>query len=503
VIDNRTTAFGIRTIRFDKDRGFFLNGKQVKIKGVCNHQDHAGVGSALPDRLQYFRIEKLKEMGANAYRASHNPPTNELLEACDRLGMLVIDENRLMGSSPELMDQFERLILRDRNHPSIIIWAIGNEEWSIHNTDVGKRLAQSLLRRQRELDPTRTSTYGADNRDRFDGINSVIPVRGFNYYFTEIDKYKREHPEQPIIGTEMGSTYCTRGVYANDTARGYVSDYDLNKPRHGSTAEDWWKFFAAREWLAGGFVWTGFDYRGEPSPYSWPCINSHFGIMDMCGFPKNNYYYYQAWWSKRDVLHLAPHWNWKGKEGQPIDVWCQSNCESVELFLNGKSLGRKTMEANSHLEWKVPYEAGVLEARCVRSGKELIKRVETTGEPVSVKLTADRSTILADGEDVSVITVTAHDARGQEVPIADNLIRFEVSGPGKIIGVGNGDPSSHEADKYLDGNYQRRLFNGKCQIIVQATRHAGTVELKATSEGLRAATLQIGIQAYKPRPSVD
>ncbi len=503
VIDHRTTPFGIRTIRFDKDRGLFLNDKPVKIKGVCCHQDHAGVGAALPDRLQYFRIEKLKQMGANAYRAAHNPPTSELLDACDRLGLLVMDENRLIGSSPELMSRFERLILRDRNHPSVIIWSIGNEERWIQSTDTGKRLAQSLLRRQRELDPTRPATYAADNRDQFGGINSVIPVRGFNYHLGFIDKYRKEHPDQPLIGTEVASTLATRGVYANDAARGYVSDYDLNYPRNGSPAEEWWRFYAAREWLAGGFVWTGFDYRGEPKPYGWPNINSHFGVMDVCGFPKNNYYYYQSWWSDRDVLHIAPHWNWKGKEGQTIDVWCWSNCESVELFLNGKSLGRKRMEANSHLEWKVPYAPGVIEARGVRNGKEIITRIETTGEAANIKLEADRRSVLADGEDVSVITVTARDEQGREVPTADSLIRFEVSGPGRIIGVGNGDPSSHEADRYPKGNYQRHLFNGKCQVLIQTIRQMGTIELRATSERLKAAKLQIQAEASQPRPAVN
>ncbi|HJQ71546.1 MAG TPA: beta-galactosidase GalA [Blastocatellia bacterium] len=503
VIDHRTTRFGIRTIRFDKDRGLFVNDKPVKIKGVCCHQDHAGVGAALPDRLQYFRVEKLKQMGANAYRAAHNPPTTELLEACDRLGMLVVDENRLIGSSPEMMSRFERLVLRDRNHPSVVIWSIGNEERMIQSTDAGRRLAESLLGRLRELDPTRVATYAADNRDQFGGINSVIPVRGFNYHLTFIDKYRKEHPDQPLVGTEVASTLATRGVYADDAARGYLSDYDRNHTRNGTTAEEWWRFYAAREWLAGGFVWTGFDYRGEPKPYGWPNINSHFGVMDMCGFPKNNYYYYQSWWSDRDVLHIAPHWNWRGREGQAIDVWCWSNCESVELFLNGKSMGRKTMEANSHLEWKVPYAPGVIEARGIKNGKEIITRVETTGEAASINLEADRRSVLGDGEDVSVITVTARDEQGREVPTADSLIRFEVSGPGRIIGVGNGDPSSHEPDRYPKGNYQRRLFNGKCQVLIQTIRQAGTIELRATSERLKAAKLQIQTQHAQPRPAVN
>ena len=491
-VDSVRTAFGARTVRFDKDKGLFVNDKPVKIKGVCNHQDHAGVGSALPDRLQYYRIERLKEMGCNAYRTSHNPPTNELLEACDKLGMLVLDENRLMGSTPELIGQFERLVLRDRNHPSVILWSLGNEEWVIQNSDVGKRIAQSLIVRLKQLDPTRLYTYAANNGNTFNGINGILPIRGFNYMtISDIDKYRKEHPEQILLGSEEASTLCTRGIYANDTVRGYMCDYDLYPPGWGATAEKWWRFYATREWLAGAFVWTGFDYRGEPTPYSWPCINSHFGIMDVCGFPKNNFFYYQSWWSDKDVLHIAPHWNWHGKDGQTIDVWCQSNCESVELFLNGKSLGKKMMERNSHLEWKVPYEPGVLEARGMRNGKQMVTRVETTGQQVKIKMVADRNLIHADGEDVTVVTVTALDDKGREVPVADNLVRFDLMGKGKIIGVGNGDPSSHEPDKYLVGQYKRRLFNGKCQVIVQSTKEAGTLELKATSDGLKEESISV------------
>jgi beta-galactosidase len=502
-VDSVRTAFGIRTVRFDKDKGLLLNDKHVEIKGVCNHQDHAGVGSALPDRLQYYRIERLKEMGCNAYRTSHNPPTNELLEACDKLGMLVLDENRLMGSTPELIGQFERLVLRDRNHPSVILWSLGNEEWIIQNTDIGKRIAQSLIVRLRQLDPTRLYTYAANNGNTFNGINSILPIRGFNYMsISDIDKYRKEHPDQILLGSEEASTLCTRGIYANDSVRGFMCDYDLYPPRWGATAEKWWRFYATREWLAGAFVWTGFDYRGEPTPYSWPCINSHFGIMDVCGFPKNNFFYYQSWWSDKDVLHIAPHWNWRGKEGQMIDVWCQSNCQSVELFLNGKSLGKKTMELNSHLEWKVPYQPGILEAHGMRNGKQMVTKVETTGQPVRIRMAADRKLIQADGEDVTVVSVTALDDKGREVPVADNLIRFDLKGMGKIIGVGNGDPSSHEPDKYLVGQYQRRLFNGKCQVIVQSVKEAGTLELKASSDGLKEESITVKAEAVPLRPSV-
>ncbi len=503
VVDRRETEFGIRTLLFDKDKGFFLNGKPVKIQGVCCHQDHAGVGAALPDRLQYYRIERLKEMGVNAYRSSHNPPTPELLQACDRLGMLVLDENRLMGSTPELMSQFEHLILRDRNHPSVIMWSVGNEEFTIQDTPVGRRIAQSLVERQKELDPSRLSTYAGNNGKNFVGVNEVVDVRGFNYHLNEIDAYRKDHPDQVLWGTETASTVCTRGIYANDAERGYVADYDQNFPPWASTAEKWWSLYGTRPWLMGGFAWTGFDYRGEPTPYAWPCINSHFGIMDMCGFPKNNYYYYQAWWTDKDVLHIAPHWNWAGKQGKTIDVWCQSNCDSVELFLNGRSLGRKVMPRLSHLEWKVPYQPGVLSAKGWKKGKVITAKVETTGAPAAIRLVPDRTGIRADAEDVVVFTVSALDAQGREVPIADNLIRFEVKGPGRIIGVGNGDPSSHEPDKYLADGWQRRLFSGKGQVIIQSTKEAGTLTLSATADGLKPAASQVTAEPSPLRPRVD
>ncbi|MFI5133177.1 MAG: beta-galactosidase GalA [Chitinophagales bacterium] len=489
VIDSTSEIFGVKTVRIDADKGIFLNGKLIKIHGVCCHQDHAGVGSAIPDALQYYRIKKLKEMGVNAYRTSHNPPTPELLQACDELGMLVLDENRMIGTAAEYLTQFEKLILRDRNHPCVLMWSIGNEEWVIQNNDVGKRLATTLIQKQKELDPSRTCTYAANNRNNYTGINSVIPVRGFNYFIDGADKYRADHPGQPIWGSEVASTVGTRGIYANDKEKGYVSDYDVNKPDWGSTAETWWSYAAQRDWFFGGFVWTGFDYRGEPTPYDWPCINSHFGIMDVCGFPKNIYYYYQSWWTDKDVLHIYPHWNWKGKEGDTINVWCNSNAESVELKLNGKSLGKKLMPKNGHLEWKVKYAPGMLEAFAVRDGRKLYSKIETTDEAYAIILTPDKITLNADGRDVCVMNVSVVDKKGREVPDAMNLIKFNASGNGKIIGVGNGDPSSHEADKYFDNNWQRKLFSGKCQVIVQAGAAAGDLTFDASGEGLQSAKI--------------
>ncbi len=451
IVDRKETEFGIRTFAFDVENGFLLNGKPYVLKGTCNHQDHAGVGAAMPDALQYFRVAKLKEMGDNAYRTSHNPPTPELLEACDRLGLIVMDENRLLGSDTKHMDELERLIRRDRNHACVGIWSIANEEFSVQATSAGGRTAATMQDFIKRLDPTRPVTYPAPQGNDWSGINSVIEVRGWNYHVgANMDAYHAAHPQQPNVGTEQGSTVSTRGIYFNDTQRGYVSAYDTNVTAWSNTAERWWSYFHARPWLSGGFVWTGFDYRGEPTPYGWPCINSHFGILDLCGFPKDNFYYYQSWWSDKTVLHLLPHWNWPGKEGQEIEVWAHSNCEEVELFLNGQSLGRQTMNKDSHLKWRVKYAPGVISAKGYRGGKLIAEdKRETTGAPAVVQLTPDRASIKADGEDISIITVGIADSKGRLVPVAGNTVQFELTGPGKILGVGNGDPSSHEPDVFI------------------------------------------------------
>lgn len=490
VADRKQIRFGLRQIEI-KPNGVFLNGQHVKLKGVNNHQDHAGVGSALPDYLQYYRISLLKRMGVNAYRTSHHTPTPELLDACDSLGMLVMDEHRLLNSSPEYMDQFERLIKRDRSRASVFMWSIGNEEGWIHTNSFGKRIAETFIAKQKELDPTRTCTYAADLPNVYKGINEVIPVRSFNYRQFAVADYHRDHPDQPIIGTEMGSTVTTRGIYEKDTIKGYVPDQDITAPWWASRAEDWWTLAANNDFWLGGFIWTGMDYRGEPTPYQWPNINSHFGVMDMCGFPKNIYYYYKSWWTDKDVLHISPHWNfrekgpgWNKPKGDLIDVWVNTNADNVELFLNGKSLGKKDMPRNSHLKWTVNYEPGKLEAVAYKKGKRLYKKIETTGLPFEVVVTPYKTTILADGKDATVLNITVLDREGREVPDADNLIKFSIEGPGKIIGVGNGDPSSHEPDKCTDGMWQRTLFNGKCQVIIQAGTETGMIKFEAKATGL-------------------
>ena len=496
-VDATETTFGIRTIRFDAEKGFFLNGKPLKIKGVCCHHDHAAVGSALPDRIQEFRIEKLKEMGCNAYRCAHNPPTPELLDACDRLGMLVLDEQRMMGSSQEILSQLEGLILRDRNHPSVLLWCLGNEEHTIQGTDVGARIVRTMKHVVKRLDPTRLVTT-AMNGSWGSAVSLINDVQGCNYIRCgNVDRFHEDYPEHPILATETGSTLCTRGIYANDEEKGYVNAYGTTLPGWGSTAEDMWRFWADRSYVAGVFVWTGIDYRGEPEVYSWPCINSHYGIMDTCCFPKDNYYYYKSWWGDETVLHIFPHWNWPGKKGEEIDVWCYSNCDEVELSLNGESLGRKKMVKNSHLEWKVKYSPGKLDAKGFKDGTEVdTKRVETTGPPAGLSLSPDRVSIRADREDVSIVTVSVVDSEGRVVPTANNLVTFDVTGNGKIIGVGNGDPSSHEPDKAME----RRAFNGLCSVIIQSTRSPGEIGLTAESEGLRTATILVRSEKCKQKP---
>jgi beta-galactosidase len=493
VLDSTITKYGIRTISIDPAKGFFLNGKHVKLKGTNNHQDHAGVGSALPDYLQYYRIKLLKDFGSNAYRASHNVPTKELLEACDSLGMLVMNEQRLLNSSPEYMDQFERIIKRDRNHPSIFMWSIGNEEGYLQKNSTGKRIAQTLLAKQMELDPYRISTYAADLANEFMGVNEVIPVRSFNYRQFAVADYHRDHPHQALIGTEMGSTVTTRGIYEVDSVRAYVPDQDISAPWWASTAETWWSLAAVNDFWAGGFIWTGFDYRGEPTPYVWPNVNSHFGIMDVCGFPKNIYYYYQSWWTDKDVLHISPHWNWKGKEGEKIDVWVNTNADNVELFLNGKSLGKKDMPRNSHLKWEVVYQPGKLKAVAYKKGKKLEKVVETTTEAYQIVLHPDKKIIKADGKDATVVNVSVVDKKGREVPTANFIVNFKTSGDIKIIGVGNGDPSSHEKDIFLEGDWSRSLFNGKCQVILQAGELAGKSKLEVSSINLRSSMVDFDL----------
>ncbi len=512
VVDATDTPFGIRTIRFDAQKGFFLNGKPVKIKGTCNHQDFAGVGIGMPDSLLYWRIKKLKAMGSNAYRMSHNPPTAELLDACDKLGMLVMDENRHLGDTEESksslttpysdLSELKSMVLRDRNHPSIIMWSMCNEE-GIQYSPQAATIFSAMMKVVNANDGTRPITCAMNGGyDSAVGITSVEDLQGINYNPGSYDGFHAAHPNMPLYGSETSSEVGTRGVYGPDTfksdgitylgdqAKGYISAYDLHAPPWAQTAENAWKPIADRPFVAGGYVWTGFDYKGEPTPFGWPDINSNFGVMDECGFPKDTYYYYQSVWGDQPVVHVFPHWNWAGQEGKPVDVWAYSNADSVELFLNGKSLGIQPMPKNGHVHWSVPYAPGTLEARGISGGSvTATDQVETTGPPAALKLTTDRTKLTADGEDVTMVEVDVVDAQGRIVPDASNLVTFGLSGAGRIAGVGNGDPSCHEPDQA----HSRSAFQGKCLVIVGAGGTPGRLTLSARAPGLRSASLGLSV----------
>jgi len=449
ITDSYETAFGIRTIKFDPDKGFFLNGEPVKIMGTCNHQDHAGVGRAVPEALHEFRVQKLKEMGSNAIRTSHDPPDPVFLDVCDRLGMLVMDENRLMGVNREHFDCLKQLMLRDRNHPSVIMWSLGNEEWAIEGNIKGARITKTMQDYAQRLDSSRAFT-AACSGGWDDGIGTVTQVMGYNYIVHgDIDQHHEKFPWQAGIGTEESNTIGTRGIYYTDSTTGHLAFYDRISVNTG--AEAGWKFYNEREFLSGLFYWTGFDYRGEPTPFVWPAVSSQFGIIDLCGFPKDVFYYFKSWWTNEPVLHIAPHWNWSGHEGEQQKVIVYSNCNEVELFINKTSLGKQTMTPDGHLEWMVPFQPGTLMAKGYTDGnKPVTIKVETTSEPALLQLKTNKISVIADGQDIAVITVSVNDTKGRTVPIADNGISFVIEGAGRIIGVGNGNPSSHERERYFE-----------------------------------------------------
>jgi beta-galactosidase len=511
VVDGIVTRFGVRHTRFDAQRGFFLNGQPLKLQGVNLHQDHAGVGVAVPDRLFTWRLERLKEVGCNAIRLSHNPVAPFLLEECDRLGFLVIAENRHLGDtyvdqSPKETKAVEHrdltaLVRRDRNHPSIILWSLCNEQW-IQGTPEAAAMARAMRQRVLELDPTRPVTAAMNGGfDRPQGLGGELDVIGLNYHPDVYDSVHALFPDTPIVASEIASEIGTRGVYATepwetffgDRARGYVAAYSINAGPGGQVAEQAWPAVAARAFVGGGFVWAGFDYKGEPRPFAWPVVNCHYGFMDLCGFPKDSYYYYKSWWTDEPVLHLFPHWNWPGREGQEIAVWVHSNCDEVELFLNGVSQGKQAVSPLHHFEWKVKYAPGRLEARGTRRGVPLAAVRETTGPAAAIRLTADRATLASDNADLAVVTVEIVDAQGRVVPVAGDKVNFTLTGPAKLIGVGNGDPSSHEPDQATS----RSAFNGLAQALVQTTHTGGEIVLQAESPGLQPARLTLQSETNK------
>ena len=337
LVDTYETTFGVRTIEFNRN-GFFLNGKLYPVKGTANHQDFAGIGVALPDKINEYKIKLLKEMGCNGYRCAHNPPTPELLDICDRLGMLVLDENRHLSSSEDGLIDLTTLLNRDRNHPSIFMWCMENEE-GIQGTVTGTRILKTLVETTHGIDPTRPVTAAMNHARNEGGYSDVLDVVGYNYGDKGL-AYVKDHENYPyrvIFCTESTSFISTRGEYENNFEKGYVSNLGLWQPNWGPLPGEDWADIVKYPFIGGTFVWTGFDYRGEPTPYRWPCVSSHFGIMDICGFPKDGYYAYKAAWTNEPVVHIFPHWTWHGKEGKSISIHCYTNCEEVELFLNGRS----------------------------------------------------------------------------------------------------------------------------------------------------------------------
>lgn len=488
IIDNYETTFGVRTFEVNKN-GVFLNGKLCPIKGTCNHQDFAGIGVALPDKINWYKLKILKDLGSNAYRSSHHPPTPELLDMCDSMGIIVLDENRSLSSSEHGLKELTTMLYRDRNHPSIFMWSMENEE-AIQGTVTGARILETMVATAHKIDPSRKVTAAMNHARNEGGYADVLDVVGYNYgdkQFAYV-KDKEVHPDRVFFCTEGTSFVSTRGEYENSWGNQTCSNSIIWQPDWGPYPGEDWADIVKYPYLGGLFVWTGFDYRGEPTPFRWPSVSSQFGFIDLCGFPKDGYYAYRAAWTNEPVVHIFPHWNWPGKEGDSIKVHCYTNCDEVELLLNGKRIGKQKAIPYTKLIWPLIYKPGKLEARGYKAGKPVTKDiVETVTAPAQIALSSDVAAIKADGCDVAVITVVIKDATGRVVPTANNLVKFSIEGPGKIIGTGNGNPKSHEPDKAS----QRMAFNGYCLVLVQTNKQAGEIKLKASSETLGSSEILI------------
>ena len=496
VTDIYETTTGLRYILFDTEQGFLLNGEPLKLKGVNMHQDHAGVGAAIPEALMAWRIKELKKMGCNAYRSSHKPMTRAVRDICEREGILGIDENRLTGVNDEHLRLLEKMIRRDRNHPSVILWSCGNEEWGMENTIQGTRIAAAMCEHARLIDPTRPSTIAnAGGREMIKGLDVV----GFNYILqNDVDNRKKENPMWKIVGTEETTGCGTRGVYFDSAdAPGHMRSMNLSADTDGTEnrIERGWRFYAERPWAAGCFFWTGFDYRGEPNPLSYPAHDSEFGVMDYCGFWKDEAWYLKSWWTDEPTLHIFPHWNLQGHEGEEIELWAYSNCDEVELTVNGKKLGRQKMPRNGHLKWKTVYQPGRVEATGYKNGRRILtETVETTKAAAKVVVKADRQQIVADGQDVAVVNIEICDQKGRFVPNACPVLTFSLEGDASIIGCGNGDPSylgCDHPDKQPCHTFSIPAFNGRAQVLIQSGQQPSAVTLKCTAEGLKYGLLTI------------
>jgi beta-galactosidase len=520
VIDEYTTSMGIRSFVFDANKGFLLNGKPVKINGVCDHHDLGCLGAAINTRALERQLEILKGMGCNGIRTSHNPPAPELLDLCDKMGFIVMDEAFDMWKMKKnvfdyhlVWDEWHQrdlqdLILRDRNHPSVFIWSIGNEIPE-QGDSTGVTIAKELSAIVRSLDKTRPITSACDRPGVENNIikSGALDIIGYNYHHGMYAGFQKLFPGKIFIGTETVSALETRGHYdliPSDSLRRWperwdkpftegnkdltVSAYDNVSTPWGATHEETWKEIKKYGFLSGQYIWTGFDYIGEPTPYPWPARSSYFGIIDLAGFPKDVYYMYQSEWTNKNVLHLLPHWNWR--QGDTVDVWAYyNNADEVELFLNGRSVGIKKKNGDDlHVMWRLPFEAGTLKAISRKNGKTVLtSEVATAGPAYKIELTADRKTIASGGDDLSFVTVKVLDKNGNLVPNADNLVQFEVSGGASIAGVDNGNQTSMESFK----DNKRKAFNGLCLAVIKAGARKGNIGLKATAPGLQTAQINI------------
>ena len=523
VVDDYETLFGIRNFDFDSKKGFTLNGESLKIKGVCLHHDLGCLGAAFNIRAAERQLEIMKAMGVNAIRTSHNPPAPQFLDLCDSMGFIVMDEMFDMWKKKKTdfdysiyWDEWhkrdlEDFIKRDRNHASVMIWSVGNEigeQWD--TTGTGIAITKELVDIVHSLDKTRPITTANNEVGLGNSLikSGALDLIGYNYNHTKFEQFPATYPDKKFIATETTSALATRGHYdmPSDSVREWplswdkvftrgnpdnsVSAYDNVRTPWGSTHEETWKIVKKHDYLSGMFVWTGFDYIGEPTPYVWPSRSSYFGVADLAGFPKDTYYMYQSEWTNKPVLHVFPHWNWTA--GKDVDVWIYySQADEVELFLNDKSLGVKKKSGDDlHVMWRIPFEAGVLKAISRKDGHEVLsKEIHTASKPYKIILEADRSNLKATGKDLSFITIKVVDEKGNVVPDAQDLITFEVTGEGFIAGVDNGDPVSHESFK----SNKRKVFHGLALLVVQAKAHAGKIHVKATGAGLQPGDTEINV----------
>lgn len=485
IIDRMETTFGFRTVTVDAEKGFFLNHRRVKILGTCNHQDFGGIGVAVPDNLWEYKIEKLKEMGSNAYRCAHGMPADGFLDACDCLGMLVMNENRNFSTSVEGMGQLDTLLRRQRNHPSVVMYSIFNEE-PLEGTSQGMRMAGRMADRIHQLAPGSLIT-GAMHGGLLTEKNAALQVDvcGINYQREVYDEFHKLHPEIPIVGSETTSTFAVRGCYHTDAAKNEISCYDEDASDWGNTVRETWKAIMERDYVMGGFMWTGFDYLGEPTPHVWPSVSSFFGMMDICGFPKDGFYLAKAIFSKEPVCHVLPHWNHPGREGQRIRVMSHTNCQEAELLVNEKCMGKKPVSLYEQAYWDVAYEPGKIELVGYCQGRRVASCVrETAGEVREIEVQAWRECLPGDGRAAMPVALIARDEQGREVPIAEDLMKISVEG-GVLLGTCNGNPNCHEEFT----SAERSLFHGRAMAVVRPDRKADGVRITATLQGSSGETI--------------